>query len=379
MRRILAVRFGSCPAPGRTGVEGEQLLAALGPWHRMDALVPREGDQPFFDERSRARLIRVPLPGGAPAERAAAFGRAAARQIAAEEYELLWLSGPPAGLGGVVEPLLEALPPSVALVVEPGRGDLLPAEEAGGGGEGEPAWSRRAAVVVARSDEAARALPETVRARGVAAVVEPAVDIDRFDDEPPTAAAAGPATLLVGGRGGLTGRAGLRRLAEAAARLDGTLRLLIPGAADERTQAALAAVAPGCLEWTGPVSHEQMPALHERAIGAVFASPLDELEGLPLLLLEAMACGRVALAPGGPAASHLLDEGRAGVALSPELFGPDGDAATLASVLRALLTDAEGRRSLGRAARARVREQATASARRRSLRSVVARALPPRP
>src|SRR6185295_14150370 len=99
---------------------GAQLMAALGPWHTVDGLVIRDGDQPFFDTLHRARILRVPLARGTPEERASAFARATLRQLAAEDYQLVWL-----GSTRVAAALVSALPPGLPLVLEPAAGDPL--------------------------------------------------------------------------------------------------------------------------------------------------------------------------------------------------------------------------------------------------------------
>ena len=82
----------------------------------------------------------------------------------------------------------------------------------------------------------------------------------------------------------------------------------------------------------------------------VFCLP-SRAEGLPLVVLEAMAQGKpvVATAVGGTA--ELVVDGETG------LLVPPGDAIALADALSALLTDPERARQLGEAGRARVERQ----------------------
>jgi glycosyltransferase involved in cell wall biosynthesis len=69
-------------------------------------------------------------------------------------------------------------------------------------------------------------------------------------------------------------------------------------------------------------------------------------EGLPVALLEAMACGLPCIASRLPGSTEtIIDDGRNGVLVPP------GDVAALADAIAALLADPERRRALGAAAR----------------------------
>jgi glycosyltransferase involved in cell wall biosynthesis len=72
------------------------------------------------------------------------------------------------------------------------------------------------------------------------------------------------------------------------------------------------------------------------------------MEGCPVALLEAMACGKACIATDIPGARDLIQPGQSGLLVPPE----DADAITAAIRLLAKDVDLQGR--LGRAARARV-------------------------
>lgn len=76
----------------------------------------------------------------------------------------------------------------------------------------------------------------------------------------------------------------------------------------------------------------------------------SDFEGLPLALLEAMAAERPAVAPRVGGIPEAIVDGRTGILVQP------GDVAGLATATAALLADAGRRRSMGRAARARVEQ-----------------------
>ncbi|MCP5114392.1 MAG: glycosyltransferase family 4 protein, partial [bacterium] len=72
-------------------------------------------------------------------------------------------------------------------------------------------------------------------------------------------------------------------------------------------------------------------------------------EGLPIVLLEAMAAGTPIVATGIPACKEALDGGRCG------LLVPPGDAVAMAASIIRLLDDSELRGQLTSAAQERVR------------------------
>jgi glycosyltransferase involved in cell wall biosynthesis len=89
----------------------------------------------------------------------------------------------------------------------------------------------------------------------------------------------------------------------------------------------------------------------EMARAQAFVLP-SRFEGLPMVLMEAMALGLPCLSfdcPSGP--RELTDDGHAGLLI------PLGDARTLAEALRLLLTDESLREELGKRAALSIRER----------------------
>jgi glycosyltransferase involved in cell wall biosynthesis len=85
-------------------------------------------------------------------------------------------------------------------------------------------------------------------------------------------------------------------------------------------------------------------------VAAIFALP-SRVEGTPNALLEAMSCGLpVVVSDGAPGPLELVEDEVTGLVV------PVNDAAALAAALRRLAGDAQLRRRLGVAARARVSE-----------------------
>jgi glycosyltransferase involved in cell wall biosynthesis len=153
---------------------------------------------------------------------------------------------------------------------------------------------------------------------------------------PPEAAeeADPPETLFVGR---LSEEKGIREAVEATEGLnlvvagDGPLRDLVPNA-------------------LGFVSHDEAQTLIARAAVVVLPS---HREGLPMVLLEAMARGRAIVATPVGGIPSLIEDGVTG------LLVPNGDAAALRGAITKLLGNPALRRKLGAAARARVQEVAS--------------------
>jgi glycosyltransferase involved in cell wall biosynthesis len=95
----------------------------------------------------------------------------------------------------------------------------------------------------------------------------------------------------------------------------------------------------------GFVSHDELDRLYDRAAVVVLPS---HREGLPICVLEAMAHGRPVVATTVGGIPQLVEDGRTGLLVEP------GDAEGLRVALERLLSDAELRRRMGRAARVRV-------------------------
>jgi glycosyltransferase involved in cell wall biosynthesis len=133
-------------------------------------------------------------------------------------------------------------------------------------------------------------------------------------------------------------------LARAFARLDaGTFRGLIVGDGPDR-DAVADALEDAPVELLG--ERDDVPALLAEADVFVLSSAS---EGLPLSLLEAMACGLPVVASAVGGVPELV--GAAGVLVEPN------DDGKLAEVLASLLADQERRRALGASARARVERE----------------------
>lgn len=166
--------------------------------------------------------------------------------------------------------------------------------------------------------------------------------------------AAAPRILFVGR---LVARKGVDRLLVALAEIRETpWRLEIVGFGPERgpLEARAAALAiSDRVEFLGRVSNADLVAAYRRAACFVLPATLDEredTEGLGVVLLEAMSYGVPVVATRRGGIVDIVEDGRTGVLV-------EDDPSALAHALASLLVDADRRRVLGDAGRARVRER----------------------
>jgi glycosyltransferase involved in cell wall biosynthesis len=184
---------------------------------------------------------------------------------------------------------------------------------------------RRARVVIAVSEQLAEAAC-SAGARDVRFIPNGVEIPDQVGAE------ADPPEVLYVGR--LSEEKGIRELAEATRGLnlvvagDGPLRSLLPDA-------------------LGFIPHVEAQRLLARATVVVLPS---RREGLPMALLEALAQGRAVVATPVGGIPSLVEDGVTG------LLVPHGDPRALRAAVERLLADADFRRRLGEAGRARVAE-----------------------
>lgn len=181
------------------------------------------------------------------------------------------------------------------------------------------------------------------------------VDAEAFAVEPePLRARLGlaPGTLLVVAVGRLVEKKGFATLVEAAAALGTRVHVAIAGGGDLgdalRAQAG-ARRAPVTL--LGPLERPAVAAALAAADVVAVPSVVDaagNVDGLPNVLLEALAAGRAVVASRVAGIPEVVDDGTTG------LLVPPGDAPALAAALERLAADPALRARLGASGRARV-------------------------
>jgi glycosyltransferase involved in cell wall biosynthesis len=202
----------------------------------------------------------------------------------------------------------------------------------------------RAAAVIACNDDVASEL----RAVGANVELVPhGVDLDRFSPTPPPPAQ--PLRLLAVGR--LVEKKGFAVLLEALAGLKVPAHLRIVGDGPLRAELERS-IADGGLgdrvALTGPITHHALPDAYADAHAVVVPSVHDatgDRDGLPNVILEAMASGRPVVASEIAAIPSAVRDGYTGVLVPP------ADPSALARALERLALDAPLRVRLGAAAR----------------------------
>ncbi len=191
-----------------------------------------------------------------------------------------------------------------------------------------------------------RATAAALAAVGVQATVVPhGVDTVRF------APCGGPKTggpFRVLGVGRLVEKKGFHVAIAAVAGLDAGVALrIVGGGADEARLRALSA-GRAEVEFAGPRTHRELPAEYARADVVVVPSVVagsGDRDGLPNVVLEAMASGVAVVASDVAAVPDAVEHEVTG------LLVPPGDPSALAAALRRLQHDPVLRRRLGQAAR----------------------------
>ena len=207
--------------------------------------------------------------------------------------------------------------------------------------------ARVAACVVACNEDVARDILES----GAPVHLLPhGVDLGRFRPRPqPT---GGLMRLLAVGR--LVEKKGFHVLLDAAARLRFPFRLRVVGEGPERERLARMICTnglAGSVTLEGPLTHAELPAAYAEAHAVVVPSIQDasgDRDGLPNVVLEALASARAVVASRISAVGSAVTDGETG------LLVPPGDAPALARALEHLHPRPALREALGRNGRARV-------------------------
>ncbi len=158
--------------------------------------------------------------------------------------------------------------------------------------------------------------------------------------------------------GRLISKKGFDLLVRAFARLERSdLRLRIAGGGPEEEALKALAKAEGVadrIDFLGSTPHAECLELIRGA--RIFAipcrtSPSGDRDGIPVVLMEAMAAGRPVIAGRLESIAELVEDGKSGLLVPPD------DVDALAAALGRLVADGEVRRNMGLAGRARVEEE----------------------
>jgi len=369
MPRVLLTGFCAVPGPRRAGVQLRHVIRALTPLHSVDLLVVREGDQAYVERQGSVRVLRVPTHEADLQAQIQSFQRALKRQLDGADYDVVHCRDSWSGI-----PVLEARSRlGYAMVYDLARSPLgettLDAELDAQYARDEDTCLAAADLVLAPTPAAVKALQGRGKPERVV-LSPPGVDIDRFDwENPPT---GGPPRILYVGT--IDPGRGVRVLVRAMASIvrEVDARLVLAGSMaprfDQPLQAAIRELGlTDKVEVTGPVDHDQLPALLATATVCVVPAAADLTPSptvvFPTKLLEYMACRRAVVAPRRETLAHVVENNREAL-----LFEP-GDPIDLARKVLRLLGEPLLRGRLAQNAYERVRREFTASATRRALRS----------
>ena len=207
--------------------------------------------------------------------------------------------------------------------------------------------ARRGRIVVQNPENRDTLTGFGIVAERIALIPGSGVDTGRFAPLPePAAIAVAFVGRMLRSKGVLDAVAAIRAL-----RAEGlAIGLILAGAADPDSRDSLSdaeltalAAEPG-IEWLGHIA--DVREVWQRAAIAVLPSSYGE--GVPKALLEAASCARPIVASDMPGCRDVVVPGETG------LLVPPGDIAALARAIAALAGDAERRRRMGAAGRARV-------------------------
>lgn len=346
------------------------VIRSLTPFHTVDLLVVREGEQAYVERQGSVRVLRVPTHEADLKSQIQAYQRALKRQLDGADYDVVHCRDSWSCI-----PVLEARSRlGYAVVYDLTRSPLgespLEAELEAQYGRDQEACILAADLVLAPTPAAVKALQGRGKPERVM-FSPPGVDVDRFDwDEP--AKASPPKIVYAGsidpGRGV---RVLVRAMAAIVREVDARLVLAGPIVGGKFEQALRDGIRELGLaekiEILGPVDHDQLPALLASATVCVVPAASDLTPNpavlYPTKILEYMACKRAIVAPKRETVSMVVDNGREAL-----LFEP-GDPIDLARKVLRLIGEPVLRERIASSGYERVRREFTASAARRALRN----------
>ncbi|HEX5063976.1 MAG TPA: glycosyltransferase family 4 protein, partial [Kofleriaceae bacterium] len=344
-------------------------IRSLTPFHTVDLLVLREGEQAYVERQGSVRVLRVPTHDADLRAQIQSYQRALKRQLEGADYDVVHCRDSWSCI-----PVLEARSRlGYAVVYDMTRSPLgettLDPELDAQYGRDEEACILASDLVLAPTPAAVKALQGRGKPERVL-LSPPGVDVDRFDwDE---ATKSGPPRILYTGSidPGRGVRVLIRAMAAIVREVDARLVIAGPVIAPKFETALRDGIRELGLtekvEMVGAVDHDQLPALIATATVCVVPAAADLTANpavvFPTKMLEYMACRRAIVAPRRNTVQLVVENGREAL-----LFEP-GDPVDLARKVLRLLGEPQLRDRLANAAYERVRHDFTASSARRALR-----------
>ena len=364
--RVLVTAFAPVPgsSPHATALIG--MAAAI--HAELDLITVKTDQHAHIDRIKDARMFRVPIGIGPAHEQRKAFGRAVARQLSSEHYDIVHVRGP--FEGKIVATRQKDL--GFRFVYE-----IATWPDEGEGPDAEQEWAQAhelcldaADLLLVPTEAAARSLGERGHA-GKVAVVHPGVDVNTYDWWP---AARGETMRLLylgtfaADRDLHTVLGALRDVAR-----QHPVEALIAGDPDPDRRARLRRIVKSFdlaehVVVRGEPRAVALPTLIGAAdicVAPAAATPrFQDYGDLPQPLLEYLACRRPVVAAGVPGVAEIMRDEKEG------LLYPPGDERTLADALSTLMKKHTLRERLVEAGYDRVRWQFSDGARRRRIAEV---------
>src|SRR5687768_18235860 len=297
MPRVLLTGFCAVPGPRRAGVQLRHVIRSLTPFHTVDLLVVREGEQAYVERQGSVRVLRVPTHEADLRSQIQAYQRALKRQLDGADYDVVHCRDRWSGI-----PVLEARSRlGYAVVYDLTRSPLgestLDADLDAQYGRDEEACILASDLVLAPTPAAVKALQGRGKPERVL-LSPPGVDVDRFDwDE---ATKSGPPRILYTGSidPGRGVRVLIRAMAAIVREIDARLIIAGPVVAPKFDAALKDGIRElglaDKIEMLGPVDHDQLPALMATATVCVVPAASDLTPNptvvLPSKMLEYIAC-----------------------------------------------------------------------------------------
>ncbi len=346
------------------------VIRSLTPFHTVDLLVVREGEQGYVERQGSVRVLRVPTHEQDLRSQIQSFQRALKRQLDGADYDVVHCRDSWSCI-----PVLEARSRlGFAVVYDMTRSPLgettMDPELDAQYGRDEEACILAADLVLAPTAAAVKALQGRGKPERVV-LSPPGVDVDRFDwDE---ATKSGPPKILYTGSidPGRGVRVLIRAMAAIVREVDARLVIAGPVISPKFEQTLRDGIRELGLsdkvELLGPVDHDQLPALIATAtvcvVPAAAAGAPNPAVLYPTKMLEYMACKRAIVAPRRDTVQAIVENAREAL-----LFEP-GDPIDLARKVLRLIGEPALRDRIAALAYERVRRDFTASSARRALRN----------
>lgn len=360
--RVLATAFAAVPGSSPHGASLLSMVDALRA--EMDLVTLKTEDLSHIKRIGDARMFRVPVGTGPVGEQRDIFARAVARQLEAEDYQVVHVLDPWSG-----QIAAERADRGFSLVYEVAT---LPSSE----GDELETWLpahrltlSRATRILVSTNASARAL----EARGFSGrieVVRPGVDVGAYDhlEMPPLGV---PRLLYLGE---LTPDRDLLTVLDALARVSEhrPVRALFAGERRRERRAAFRKevekrrLSAG-VDVRGEPNPRAIPGLiaaSDVCLAPAANQSVDGVVMLPQPLLEYAACLRPVVAAHVPGVPEVIRDDVEG------LLYPPGDAGALADAILEVLRDSVLRERVTQAGYQRTREELSAGARRRRIRRV---------